>query len=130
LVDDIPDTQYTRLGEGRTAYQVFGDGTIDLLFVSNRAMGSIDMRWEWPPYATFLRHRAAFARLIAFDCRDMGAPDPVDLKSLPTWEEWAADAREPSWTPSAQMGWLYARRPTLYPSPYYLPPPNPIAPER
>jgi class 3 adenylate cyclase len=92
-VVDIPDTKYTRLGESRIAYQVLGEGPIDLLFMSNRAVGSIDMRWEWAPYASFLRRLASFARLIAFDCRGVGASDPVDLESLPTWEEWAADAR-------------------------------------
>ena len=51
--NDFPETRFASLGEDRIAYQVFGEGDIDLLYTS--ATGDpIDLRWEWPAYATFL----------------------------------------------------------------------------
>lgn len=88
---DVPVTTYARIGADRVAYQVMGDGPVDLLYVSS--MGDcIDMRWDWPPYAAFLRKLASFARLIQFDRRGFGASDPVTLDAGTFWEIWADDA--------------------------------------
>lgn len=90
-MDSQPETCFATLGRDRIAYQVVGDGPVDLVFVG--AVGtSIDARWEYPPCAEFLHRLAAFSRLIMFDRRGMGASDPVSLEALPTWEEWADDA--------------------------------------
>ena len=86
--EQIPETQYATLGEDRIAYQVFGDGDVDLLFVS--ASGDcIDVRWEWPPNADFLRWLGARARVISFDRRGAGASDAPSGETLPSWERWA-----------------------------------------
>jgi pimeloyl-ACP methyl ester carboxylesterase len=90
VVDDQPETRYTTLGEDRIAYQVFGEGPPDVVYMS--AMGeAIDARWEWPPYASFLRRLGSFSRLIMFDRRGMGASDPLAQEGLSTWEGWSDD---------------------------------------
>ncbi len=91
-VDDVPKTRYAKLGRARIAYQVLGDGPIDLLHCPSVG-DCTDARWEWPPYASFLRRLATFTRLIMFDPRGMGASDPVSPEALSSWEEWSDDAR-------------------------------------
>ena len=88
----IPETQYATLGEDRIAYQVFGEGEVDLLFVPPSG-DCIELRWDWPPYADYLRWLGAQARVIAFDRRGSGASDAPSGETLPSWERWADDAR-------------------------------------
>ena len=64
----IPETRFTALGEDRIAYQVFGEGNVDLIYLSPSG-DSIDSRWEWPAYASFLHHLGGLARVIMFDQR-------------------------------------------------------------
>jgi class 3 adenylate cyclase len=91
-VAEVPETKYARLGEDRIAYQVFGEGELDLLWVS--ASGDcVDVRWDWPPYAQFLHWLGARARVVTFDRRGLGASDPPSGDKLPLWEQWADDAR-------------------------------------
>jgi len=91
-VTDIPETQYAALGEDRIAYQVFGHGELDLLWVPGSA-DCIELRWDWPPYAQFLDWLGARARVIAFDRRGTGASDAPSGDNIPLWEQWADDAR-------------------------------------
>jgi class 3 adenylate cyclase/pimeloyl-ACP methyl ester carboxylesterase len=92
VVDDQPETHYTTLGKDRIAYQVFGEGPPDVVYMS--AMGeAIDARWEWPPYASFLRRLGSFSRLIMFDRRGMGASDPLPQEGVSPWEGWVDDVR-------------------------------------
>lgn len=88
---DRPETQYVTVGDADVAYQVAGDGPIDLLFCYG--FGShIDLAWdEATTYPEFFRRLASFGRLIIFDRRGMGASAPVALDALPTWETWAED---------------------------------------
>jgi class 3 adenylate cyclase len=89
---ETPETQFTRIGDDRIAYQVFGDGPIDLLYAPSTTE-TVDIRWDWPPYAHFLRRLASFSRVISFDRRGVGASDPISHPGLAGWEEWADDAR-------------------------------------
>ena len=61
-----PGTRYTRVGDGWVGYQVIGDGPRDLVFIPSWA-SNIDVTWEEPLLARFLRRLASFARLICFD---------------------------------------------------------------
>jgi pimeloyl-ACP methyl ester carboxylesterase len=88
----VPATRYTALGEDRIAYQVFGEGELDLLWVPSTG-DCVDLSWDWPPYADFLDWLGTKARVIAFDRRGAGASDPASGDSLPWWEQWAEDAR-------------------------------------
>jgi pimeloyl-ACP methyl ester carboxylesterase len=85
-----PETKYARLGRDRIAYQVLGKGPPDLVMTTG-SFGHVDLAWEDPGIALFLRTLASFSRLIMFDRRGTGASDPLPLDSLPPWESFAQD---------------------------------------
>jgi class 3 adenylate cyclase len=85
-----PETKYARLGRDRIAYQVLGEGPPDLVMTTG-SFGHVDLAWEDPGIALFLRTLASFSRLIMFDRRSTGASDPLLLDSLPPWESYAQD---------------------------------------
>ena len=85
-----PDTKYVAIGDADVAYQVFGEGPTDLLFFIG--LGShVEMVWENPDSAEFLRQLASLRRVIFFDRRGTGASDGVPRNAIPTWEEWTDD---------------------------------------
>lgn len=88
---EVPDTRFTWVGDDRIAYQVFGEGPPDLLVAAST--DAMDLRWDWPPYAHFLRRLASFSRVILFDRRGSAASDPVSREGVSLWEDWADDAR-------------------------------------
>ena len=88
----IPQTRYARAGELHIAYQVFGDGPIDLVFV-DQWFSNVDAMWDFPPLARLLNQLAAFCRVIVFDKRGTGLSDPIGVDDLPTIEEWIDDLR-------------------------------------
>src|SRR5918995_153525 len=88
----IPQTRYARSGEINIAYQVIGDGPIDLVYVPGW-VSNIDAMWDEPSYSRFLSRLATFSRLIVFDKRGTGLSDPVPLERLPTLEERIDDVR-------------------------------------
>jgi class 3 adenylate cyclase len=65
-----PEVRYARSGDARIAYQVLGEGSIDLVYLP--PWGNLVWNWEWPPYARFLRRLASFSRLIVMDRRGFG----------------------------------------------------------
>ncbi|MET0229030.1 MAG: adenylate/guanylate cyclase domain-containing protein [Actinomycetes bacterium] len=75
------------MGEDRLAYQVLGEGP-DLVLTMG-AFGHVDLMWEDPGVALFLRRLASFSRLIYFDRRGTGASDPLPEKMPPPWEAYA-----------------------------------------
>jgi class 3 adenylate cyclase/alpha-beta hydrolase superfamily lysophospholipase len=90
--EPVPKTQFATLGNDRIAYQIFGQGPADLLWVP--ASGDcIDLRWEFPPCAEFMRWLGDRARVISFDRRGTGASDAPSDERLPLFEQWADDAR-------------------------------------
>ena len=72
------------------AYQVFGEGDIDVVLV-NGFMGHVELVWDVEPLAGALEGLASFARVINFDRRGTGLSDPVP--TAPTLEERMDDAR-------------------------------------
>jgi class 3 adenylate cyclase/pimeloyl-ACP methyl ester carboxylesterase len=85
-----PETRYVAVGDADVAYQVLGDGPVDLLYCLG--LGShVEGFWEHPVDAQFLIRLASFSRLILFDRRGTGASDGVPLSAMPTWEEWSED---------------------------------------
>jgi class 3 adenylate cyclase len=84
------ETKYAWLGRDRIAYQVLGHGPPDLVLTFG-SFGHIDIAWEDPGIALFLRTLASFSRLILFDRRGTGASDPVLLDALPPWEMYAEE---------------------------------------
>ena len=70
----IPQTRYTKTSDGTyLAYQEFGEGDQDLLWVPGFAT-HLEVFWEYPPAARFLRRLATFSRVIWFDKRDRPRP--------------------------------------------------------
>ncbi|HEU4978007.1 MAG TPA: alpha/beta fold hydrolase [Solirubrobacteraceae bacterium] len=72
-----PTTRYAKAGDLHIAYQVVGDGPIDLVYVSNGYYSHVDHVWEDPSTARCLERLASFSRLILFDRRGAGLSDPV-----------------------------------------------------
>jgi len=89
---DRPQTRYARSGEVNIAYQVIGDGPIDLVYVMGW-VSHLDYFWEDPLYSKFLTRLASFSRLILFDKRGTGLSDRVPLNELPTLEQRMDDVR-------------------------------------
>jgi pimeloyl-ACP methyl ester carboxylesterase len=79
-----PKTSYAKNGDVNIAYQVVGDGSLDLVFVPG-FVSHLDLWWSFPETAAFLRRLASFSRLILFDKRGTGLSDPVP--GVPTLEE-------------------------------------------
>ena len=88
----VPQTRYARSGKVHIAYQVTGEGPLDLVFVPGW-VSHVELSWEEPTYASFLRRLASFSRLITFDKRGTGLSDRVPDDQLPTLEERMDDLR-------------------------------------
>ena len=71
-----PRTQYARSGDANIAYQVFGEGEIDLVFVPG-FVSNIEHYWEMPGVPAILNRLGSFARVVMFDKRGTGLSDPV-----------------------------------------------------
>jgi pimeloyl-ACP methyl ester carboxylesterase len=85
-----PLTQYAKAGDLHIAYQVVGEGPIDVMFVPG-LVSNVELAWEEPLQASFLRSLASFSRLILFDKRGTGLSDPVPVDRPPTLEDRMAD---------------------------------------
>jgi class 3 adenylate cyclase len=86
----LPETRYAHLGGDRLAYQVLGQGPPDLVFTMG-SFSHVDVAWEDPQIALFLRRLASFSRLLRFDRRGTGASDPLPPHPLPPWEAYAEE---------------------------------------
>jgi pimeloyl-ACP methyl ester carboxylesterase len=89
----IPQTRYARTADGvHIAYQVHGEGPIDLLMVLPWT-SNIEALWEEPSLARFLNRLASSSRLILFDKRGVGLSDRVPESQLPSLETRMDDLR-------------------------------------
>jgi pimeloyl-ACP methyl ester carboxylesterase len=85
-----PTTQYAKAGDLSIAYQVVGDGPVDIVLVPGFA-GHLEIERESPLNVSFVERLASFSRLIMFDKRGTGLSDPVP--NVPTLEERIDDVR-------------------------------------
>lgn len=69
-----PETHYARSGDVYIAYQVIGEGPIDLVFVPG-FVSHVEASWQSPKRAKFFNRLASFSRLILFDKRGTGLSD-------------------------------------------------------
>ena len=81
---DVPRTQYADCDGIGIAYQVFGQGEHDLVYVPG-TISNIEMAWDDPAQVRFLRSLAVHFRVIVFDKRGQGVSDPI--QGAPTFEE-------------------------------------------
>jgi DNA-binding winged helix-turn-helix (wHTH) protein/pimeloyl-ACP methyl ester carboxylesterase len=89
----IPKTNYVvSTGDVNIAYQVVGDGPLDLVFVMGW-VSHLEYFWKEPSFARFLMRLASFSRLILFDKRGTGLSDRVPLSDLPTLEQRITDVQ-------------------------------------
>lgn len=77
-----PNTLYTKSGRLNIAYQVFGTGDVDLVYIPGW-ISNIDLMWSCPELVSFLEALSKVARIILFDKRGTGLSDRVfELSSL------------------------------------------------
>ncbi|HJP82745.1 MAG TPA: adenylate/guanylate cyclase domain-containing protein [Fimbriimonadaceae bacterium] len=86
----IPETKYALSGDVSIAYQVSGDGPVDMVhfpgFVSH-----VELQWKLPPYVKYAEQLTSFCRLIRFDKRGTGLSDRH--AGIATMEERMDDVR-------------------------------------
>ena len=85
-----PETKYAKSGDIHIAYQVIGNGPIDLVFVAG-FVSHLEFGWEEPSYTHFFSRLASFSRLIRYDKRGTGLSDRTG--ELPTLEQRMDDVR-------------------------------------
>jgi class 3 adenylate cyclase/pimeloyl-ACP methyl ester carboxylesterase len=85
-----PKTQYARSGDLSIAYQVVGEGPIDVVHIPG-ILSHVDFAWENPNYRRFMQRLAGFARVLVYDKRGSGLSDPV--AEPPSVEERVDDTR-------------------------------------
>jgi class 3 adenylate cyclase/esterase/lipase len=90
IMGPMRDVRYAKSGETNIAYQVTGDGPIDLVLVAG-FVSHLELDWEDPRSAYFLERLGSFARLIRFDKRGTGLSDRPDV--LPDLETRMDDLR-------------------------------------
>ena len=89
----LPETRYAKTADGvHIAYQVVGDGPVDLVFVMGWVT-NVEALWDEPGFARFLEGLASFSRLILFDTRGTGLSDRVPESQLPGIETRMDDVR-------------------------------------
>jgi class 3 adenylate cyclase len=80
---ETPEVRYARSGDVSIAYQVVGDGPVDVLFVP--FLINLVWAWEQPIFVEFCNRIASFSRLILLDKRGTGLSDrPRDLPGFET----------------------------------------------
>jgi class 3 adenylate cyclase len=81
---ECSDINYTRSGDLAIAYQVIGDGQVDLVFVTG-FVSNLAWAWEHPKIVQFYERMGAFARMLRFDRRGTGLSDrPTSVATLET----------------------------------------------
>jgi class 3 adenylate cyclase len=87
-----PETRYARAGDVHIAYQLLGEGVVDVV-LADQWFSNMEGQWDVPLLAEFRRRLASFSRVIMFDRRGMGLSDPVGIQSLPSLDAWMDDLR-------------------------------------
>jgi class 3 adenylate cyclase len=91
VMSEPPQTRYATNDGIHIAFQVVGEGDLDLLLMDTW-VHHVEAVWDIPDYARFLRRLSSFGRLIHFDRRGTGLSDPVPLDRLPDLETQVGDA--------------------------------------
>src|SRR3712207_1742441 len=86
----LPVTRYAKSGDVHIAYQVFGSGSVDLVYTPG-FVSHLENLWEQPDLARWLRRLASFARVVMFDKRGTGLSDRVS--DLPSFDQRMDDVR-------------------------------------
>ena len=92
MLAGVPETRYAKSGDIHIAYQVWGAGPRNLVFLPGW-ISHVELMWEEAATARFFERLAAFATGASFDKRGTGLSDPVPLLELPTLEQRMDDVR-------------------------------------
>src|SRR3954471_4817498 len=65
-LNDVPETSYAPCGDLSLAYQVFGDGPIELVYAGS-FVSHVELFWAQPEYEAFMNRLATFCRVVVFD---------------------------------------------------------------
>ncbi len=84
----VPETSYASCGDLSLAYQVFGDGPIELVVAGSFA-SHIELYWTMPEFVAFFERLSTFCRILLFDKAGAGLSDPVP--KVPTLDDRAAE---------------------------------------
>ncbi len=84
----VPPTRYAQSAGAKIAYQVSGEGSCDLVFVSG-LVSHLDLQWQQLSYRRFVTALEHACRVIRFDKRGTGLSDPTD--ALPDMDERVVD---------------------------------------
>ncbi|MGA9159774.1 MAG: adenylate/guanylate cyclase domain-containing protein [Actinomycetota bacterium] len=85
-----PDVSYARNGSVAIAFEVIGDGAVDLVYLPG-FINNLELVWSNPLFARFLERLATFSRLIIIDRRGAGLSDRLSPEDLPPLEDLADD---------------------------------------
>ena len=88
---DLPRTRFAKNGDVHIAYQVVGEGDLDILLIDTW-VHHVEAVWDFPDFARFLRRLSSLGRLIHFDRRGTGLSDSVPLDQLPDFPTQVDDA--------------------------------------
>ncbi len=72
----MPETSYASCGDLSIAYQVFGDGPVDLVYAGS-FVSNVELFWIMPEFEAFMEHLSTFCRVLLFDKAGVGLSDPV-----------------------------------------------------
>ena len=81
MADTTPAIRFARSRDVHVAYQVVGDGPVDIVFVEG-SFTNRHVQWEAPLYRRFVDRLGSFARVVLFDKRGMGLSDRVQAGTL------------------------------------------------
>ena len=84
-VRDRPDVQYAHNGDVAIAYQVFGEGPVNLVCVPG-FISNLYWNWELPQFSRMLTGLGSFARVVIMDRRGIGLSDRLSPQDLPPLE--------------------------------------------
>lgn len=84
------ETRYAKSGNLNIAYQIFGEGKVNVIYIPGWT-SNVEFMWEIQPIREFLTQLATFARVVVLDRRGTGLSDPVE--NPPTLEERMDDVR-------------------------------------
>jgi class 3 adenylate cyclase/alpha-beta hydrolase superfamily lysophospholipase len=84
----VAETSYATCGGLSLAYQVFGDGPVELVFVGPM-VSHVELLWTWPEYKSFFDQLSTFCRVVLFDKAGLGLSDPIP--SVRTLDDRAAE---------------------------------------
>ena len=81
---NIPEIRFAMSGDVHIAYQVIGDGPVDLVKIPDR-ISNLELQWENPLYAEFLERLASFSRVLLFDKRARACRTERSIRTSSPW---------------------------------------------